>query len=64
MKIPWLKLFNWLAWLVAISLFNLKESLSELDQMSLYVAKLIREDYLQQNTFTLYDRWIVEPTYL
>jgi len=34
-----------------------KDSLAESDKITLEVAKLIKEDYLQQNGFTNYDRF-------
>jgi len=34
-----------------------KDSLSEHDKIVLHIGKMIREDFLQQNMFTLYDRF-------
>lgn len=33
-----------------------KDSLAEVDKLTLEVARMIREDYLQQNSFTAYDK--------
>lgn len=37
--------------------FTLKGSLAESDKITLEVAKLIKDDFLQQNGYTLYDRY-------
>lgn len=34
-----------------------KDSLAESDKVTLEVAKLLREDFLQQNSFTSYDKF-------
>lgn len=45
-------------------LFCSQASLAETDKITLEVAKLIKDDFLQQNGYTPYDRWrqIVLPT--
>jgi len=36
----------------------LQGSLAESDKIILEVAKLIKDDFLQQNGYTPYDRWV------
>lgn len=38
-------------------------SLAESDKITLEVAKLIKDDFLQQNGYTPYDRWVISGNF-
>lgn len=42
--------------LISLDLLLLQASLAETDKITLEVAKLIKDDFLQQNGYTPYDR--------